>query len=159
MWHLPHTTNIRQAPAGVRCANSKPVERLTNSCCTHRTQAWSWARGHVGAEAEAECGLVARVTQTEPDGWARTQTPIANSRAPSWVSENFKFLPYLISEKDRWVGEGTAALSLIKDEFCAPHCYRREGTNPLVLTENEGNGAKIPWVKGEIFLSAIQRRI
>lgn len=49
------------------------------------------------------------------------------------------------------MGGATAALSLIKDEFLAPHCYRTEGTNPLVLTGNKENVVKILWSEGGIF--------
>lgn len=43
------------------------------------------------------------------------------------------------------MGGGTAVFSLIKDEFLAPHCYRKKGTNPLVLTRNKENLANVWW--------------
>ena len=63
------------------------------------------------------------------------------------ICENLKFLPYPISGKDSWVEGRTAAISLIKDEFLAPYCYREKGTNPLVLTGNKENVAKPLWDK------------
>lgn len=46
------------------------------------------------------------------------------------------------------MGGTTAAIRLIKDEFLAPCCYRKQGTNPLVLTGNKENVAKILWDSG-----------
>lgn len=45
--------------------------------------------------------------------------------------------PLLFQGKDSWVGGRAAATSLIKDEFLAPRCYRKKGTNPLVLIGNK----------------------
>lgn len=51
--------------------------------------------------------------------------------------------PILFQEKTAGGWGATAVLSLVKDEFLAPHCYGREGTNPLVLTGDKENAAKI----------------
>lgn len=90
--------------------------------------------------------LVSMVTQTETDGWDSNSDLQSQGYFPG-ICENLKFLPYPISGKDSWVEGRTAAISLIKDEFLAPHCYRKQGTNPLVLTGNKENVAKPLWDK------------
>lgn len=93
---------------------------------------------------------VARVTQTESDGWDSNSDLQPRGYFPG-ICEHFEFLSYPISGKDSWVGGRTAVISLIKDEFRAPHCYREKGTNPLVLTGNKKNLAKTLWDKEGIF--------
>ena len=86
--------------------------------------------------------LVSMVTLTESDGWDSNSDLQFQGYFPG-ICENLKFLPYPISGKDSWVEGRTAAISLIKDEFLAPYCYRKKGTNPLVLTGNKENVAKL----------------
>lgn len=111
--------------------SSKPrVERV---CFPSQVKNWSWV-----------VMLVSMVTLTESDGWDSNSDLQFQGYFPG-ICENLKFLPYPISGKDSWVEGRTAAISLIKDEFLAPYCYRKKGTNPLVLTGNKENVAKPLW--------------
>lgn len=60
-----------------------------------------------------------------------------------WYLWKFLILSLSCFRKGRLGGGKNSCVSLIKDEFLAPHCDRKQGTNPLVLTGNKENVAKI----------------
>ena len=122
--------------------SSKP--RVDRVCFPSQVKNWSWV-----------VRMVSMVTQTESDGWDSNSDLQSQGYFPG-ICENLKFLPYPISGKDSWVEGRTAAISLIKDEFLAPHCYRKKGTNPLVLTGNKENVAKPLWDKESSFPISIR---
>lgn len=56
-------------------------------------------------------------------------------------------------------GRRTAAMRLLKDEFLAPRCCRKQGTNPLVLTGNKEDVTKILWDGGKICSVSFRNKI
>lgn len=90
--------------------------------------------------------LVAMVTQTKSDGWDSN----SDLQPKGYPWKPWIFALSYFRKRQLGVGKNSCHQPR-KNAFLAPHCCRKKGTNPLVLTGNKEKLAKPLWDKEGIF--------